>query len=78
VLRRRGFIYVLCKDHESSVYCNCYNKGSVIWFFVNVVFNGIIKSVSTIKSINQVKIIFALIVIISMIKKENCLVGQEY
>jgi hypothetical protein len=42
-------------------------KAVVIWFFVNVVFNGIIKSVSTIKSINQVKIIFALIVIISMI-----------
>lgn len=27
-LKRGGFAYILCSEHESSVYCNCFNKGT--------------------------------------------------
>lgn len=28
ILKRGGFAYILCRDHESSMYCNCLNRGS--------------------------------------------------
>ena len=27
-LKRGGFAYILCSEHESSVYCNCFNRGT--------------------------------------------------
>lgn len=28
VLKRGGFAYVLCREHERSIYCNCMDRGS--------------------------------------------------